>query len=157
MSTPKKESVVESKKPKIKGLRTEPPLGEHNYRAAFNLKRLISPLKIPAGTKSEVILKVIDLKDDLDKHSQRWSKALNAFMDGYPSVQTTTHPLTGDKSYNYIGHEQESEIFEGLTDLDLQSIRISPVNFLTDQEFVGITEGLTVDAISFLRHYLMKK
>jgi len=155
METPKKEATKKTKsRPQLRGLDSNPT--DHTYKSAFVLRKTLAPLKNTTGMTPSTILKIVDLKDNLDKHYQKFFKAFHTFFDGYPTVESIDNPLTGDRAYQYMGHPQEAAISDGIFELESQKVEISPINFLSDQEFATLTSGSTIEELSILRRFLLK-
>lgn len=117
--------------------------------AILNIK--IGSLKNTKGFSASKTIKLLHLKINLNLEAEKYQSLLENIMNGY-SIKAQ------NGMYVWAEHEKAEEINKEVDDLREQSVDIDvDLNFLSEEEFVQVTEGQSMEDLANLSKYLLSQ
>ncbi len=105
---------------------------------------------VTKGLAVSSILSLIDLKDELQAISEKYRKVLRDIMDEYEVSEK-------DGSYNWSENPKKEEITAKIEDLVSTEMNVVNCNKMSDEDIIKLTEGQSLNNISFVRTFLKKQ
>ncbi len=113
----------------------------------MDLSQLLNKM-VNKGISTDTLLKILDLKDELNGHVERYQKSFRETMKVNAVVEV-------DGVFNWAEHDDVENISKKVTEL-LNSEAVLGANKIEKADLLKVTENFTVGEISYLSKHIAK-
>lgn len=123
-----------------------------DYRTILEINAIVSRCT-NKGVDVEVLLKLIDFKDEINEQVDKYKKVFKEIMKEFSVPEIPG--MQGQ--YDWSTKENPTEITKRINELFSVEVKVPGCNFLSPNDFVKLVDGFALGDISFLKKYLVRK